>query len=245
MARPKKKRNISLFPTSSEFVATRCDNRNKVSLSIDEFEVIKLLDYENLSQEEAAYRMNVARTTVTSIYDKARKKLANFLIEGRRLVIQNGDEGVFKGNVLASIEIIASNKGELTIMRIAVPYENGEIFQHFGRTPAFKIYDVEDKKIVKSEILSCEGNGHAALGGWLTAHHVNAVICGGIGAGAIGVLSGANIKVFTGVVGKADQAINGLIDGTLECGLSDNCDHHHEEQEHECECHHECHCHNK
>ena len=243
MARPKKKRYISLLPTSSEFIATKSDSRTKIYLSIDELEVIKLLDYENLSQEEAAYRMNVARTTVTAIYDKARKKIANFLLGGHKLIVQNGDESVFKSNILVSLEIIESNKGDKTIMRIALPYENGEIFQHFGKTPAFKIYDIENKRVLKTEIHSCEGSGHAALGGWLVAHHVDAVICGGIGAGAIGVLEGSNIKVFTGVVGQADKAIKDLLNGTLECGTTDNCDCHEQANEEECHC--GCHCHDK
>ena len=69
-------------------------------------------------------------------------------------------------------------------MRIAVTYENGEIFQHFGHTEQFKIYDVEDGKIISSEVVDAGGSGHGALAGVLSALKVDALICGGIGGGA-------------------------------------------------------------
>ena len=68
-------------------------------------------------------------------------------------------------------------------MKIAATYENGNIFQHFGHTEQFKVYDVEDGKIVSSEVIGTDGNGHGALAGVLGGLHVEALICGGIGGG--------------------------------------------------------------
>ena len=74
-------------------------------------------------------------------------------------------------------------------MRIAVTYEDGKIFQHFGRTEQFKIYDVQDGAIVSSTVVGTGGSGHGALAGVLTALKTDALICGGIGGGAQAALA--------------------------------------------------------
>ena len=91
-------------------------------------------------------------------------------------------------------------------MRIAVTYENGEIFQHFGHTEQFKFYDVEDGQIVKEQVAGTNGQGHGALGGFLRNAGVDALICGGIGGGAKMALANAGITLYGGVTGSADEA---------------------------------------
>ena len=86
-------------------------------------------------------------------------------------------------------------------MRIAVTYENGQIFQHFGHTETFKIYDVEEGKVVHSEVIDTNGSGHGALAGVLNALNADVLICGGIGGGAQTALAAAGIKLFGGVSG--------------------------------------------
>ena len=98
-------------------------------------------------------------------------------------------------------------------MKIAVTYENGNIFQHFGHTEKFKVYDVEDGKIVSSEVIGTDGNGHGALAGVLGGLHVEALICGGIGGGAQNALAAAGIKLYGGVSGDADAAVEALLAG--------------------------------
>ena len=66
-------------------------------------------------------------------------------------------------------------------MKIAVTYENGEIFQHFGHTEKFKIYEVLDNQVKSTEIVDTDGNGHSALADFLRQNNVNVLICGGIG----------------------------------------------------------------
>ena len=95
-------------------------------------------------------------------------------------------------------------------MKIAVTYENGEIFQHFGHTEAFKIYDIADGKVVSAEVVDTNGSGHGALAGFLVAHGVDTLICGGIGGGAQNALAQAGIRLFGGVSGNADEAVNAL-----------------------------------
>jgi predicted Fe-Mo cluster-binding NifX family protein len=119
-------------------------------------------------------------------------------------------------------------------MKIAVTYENGLIFQHFGHTEQFKIYDIEDGKIISSEVIDTNGQGHGALAGVLGVAKVDALICGGIGMGAQMALAEAGIKLYGGVQGDADEAAQALAEGRLEYDPDATCDHHSHEEGHEC-----------
>ena len=114
-------------------------------------------------------------------------------------------------------------------MRIAVTYKNGNIFQHFGHTEQFKLYDIEDGKVIKTELIDTNGSGHGALAGLLKNLQVETLVCGGIGGGAIEALSTAGIKVHAGVCGDADAAVAQLLAGTLVASAQANCDHHGQE----------------
>ena len=111
-------------------------------------------------------------------------------------------------------------------MKIAVTYENGEIFQHFGHTAQFKLYEVEDGKIVNSEVIDTNGSGHGALAGLLSALNADVLICGGIGGGAQMALAQAGIKLYGGVSGDADEAVEAFISGCLDFDPDAKCDHH-------------------
>ena len=123
-------------------------------------------------------------------------------------------------------------------MKIAVTYENGEVFQHFGHTSEFKIYEVEDGKVVSSEVIGTDGNGHEALAGFLAADEVDVLICGGIGGGAQSALSDNGIEICSGATGSADAAVEAYLKGELE-NAGVNCNHHGEE--HTCGDHEEGH----
>ena len=112
-------------------------------------------------------------------------------------------------------------------MRIAVPYENenGTVFQHFGHSQAFKLYDVKDNAVEGSEVIGTEGSGHGALSELLQAHEVDVLICGGIGAGAIEALGEAGIRICAGVKGAADEAVAQHLAGTLAYTTEANCSH--------------------
>lgn len=100
-------------------------------------------------------------------------------------------------------------------MKIAVTYENGDIFQHFGRTEQFKVYDITDGKVTSAEIVSTNGNGHGALAGILSELKADTLICGGIGAGAQAALSNTGITLYGGVSGNADKAVKHCLQETL------------------------------
>ena len=124
-------------------------------------------------------------------------------------------------------------------MKIAVTYDNGNVFQHFGRTEFFKVYDVEDNKVVSSEIIGSNGTGHGALAGLLAGQSVDVLICGGIGGGAQEALAQAGVELCAGAQGDTDQAVEAYLKGEL-VSTGANCDHHHEEG-HSCGHHEEGH----
>ena len=121
-------------------------------------------------------------------------------------------------------------------MKLAVTYENGSVFQHFGRTEAFKVYEIEDDKVVRAEVIGTNGSGHSALAGVLAELGIDVLICGGIGGGAQAALADAGIEVCAGAQGSADEAVAAYLRGELtDAGVT--CDHHgahHECGEHGC-----------
>lgn len=119
-------------------------------------------------------------------------------------------------------------------MRIAVTYQNGEIFQHFGHTEQFKLYDVEDGKVVATEVVDTNGSGHGALAGVLQALKADVLICGGIGGGAQMALATAGIQLYGGVAGDADEAVQALLAGTLGYNPNVRCSHHEHGEGHTC-----------
>lgn len=109
-------------------------------------------------------------------------------------------------------------------MKIAVTYDNGTVFQHFGRTENFKVYEVEDGKIMSAEVRSCGGTGHEALADLLKEWGVSTVLCGGLGGGAKAALSAAGIEVVSGTKGDCDEAAEAYLAGEL-VSEDVNCDH--------------------
>ena len=117
-------------------------------------------------------------------------------------------------------------------MKIAATYDNGKIFQHFGRTEYFKVYEIQDGKVVSSEVIGSNGVGHGALAGLLGDRSVDVLICGGIGGGAQAALAQAGVELCAGASGDADQAVEAYLKGELVSSGA-NCDHHHEDG-HDC-----------
>jgi len=117
-------------------------------------------------------------------------------------------------------------------MKIAVPFENGQVFQHFGHTETFKLYEIEAGQIVSSGTVGTNGSGHEALAGFLSSLSVDILLCGGIGGGAQAALSEAGIEICSGAEGDADAAVQAYLKGELE-SAGVNCDHHHDHHEEE------------
>ncbi|MGI6054210.1 MAG: FKBP-type peptidyl-prolyl cis-trans isomerase [Clostridium sp.] len=124
-------------------------------------------------------------------------------------------------------------------MKIAVTYEDGNVFQHFGKTEFFKVYEAEDGKVISSEVISSNGSGHGALAGLLANQSVDVLICGGIGGGAQAALAEAGVELCAGAQGNTDEAVEAYLRGELFSSGA-NCDHHHEDG-HSCGDHEEGH----
>lgn len=223
MARPSKSKRVDRLPIYSEFQTKgREETENKLILNVEEFEVVRLLDYLGMTQEECAARMKVGRATVQALYTEARKKLARFLVEGTHLLIKGGNYELCPQDACIG-EI--SQKGVFQ-MKIAVTYQEGMVFQHFGHTEQFKVYTVEDGAITSAEVLDTNGQGHGALAGFLKEHNIDTLICGGIGGGARNALAEAGIELFPGAAGDADEQVNSFLAGKLSYDPNTRCSHH-------------------
>ena len=119
-------------------------------------------------------------------------------------------------------------------MKIAVPFENGMVFQHFGRSEQFKFYEVENGAVLHSEVVSINGQGHGALVGFLVQNGANVVLCGGIGTGAQVALMQAGIQMFGGISGLADVAVSNYLSGRLVFDPDVHCTHHDHDEGHSC-----------
>ena len=321
MPRPPRCRRICSAPRVERFCPCDVAESAPILLTLDEYEVIRLVDLKQQTHEQCAAQMDISRSTVQEIYENARRKLAACLVYGKPLHITGGNVRICSGQEQRSescyragpcdrtsqddnsetqgvgsacdstgqentsgtpgVEsacgsagqddtggtpgvrsacgsagksgtcctsgLTSDHKGDI-IMRIAVTYENGQIFQHFGHTAQFKIYDVANGEIVRAEVVDTNGSGHGALAGFLMQLGVDALICGGIGGGAQMALAEVGIRLFGGVSGDADAAVNALIAGNLGYNPDVHCNHHdheHGEGEHSCGSHgcgnHGCH----
>ena len=251
--RREKLRHVGIIPEYRGFTPDGLASGDAIDMTVDELEVLRLCDLEGLNQEAVAQHMGIARTTVAAICSRAHRKVANALVNGRAIVIEGGN--------IAYSPITTTTAAwpakEVDTMRVATTYDNGNIFMHFGRSEQFKIYDIQDGKVLNEQVVGTGGTGHGALAGLLANGGVDTLICGGIGGGAINALTQAGIKVYAGAQGNCDACVEALIAGTLaqtgeatydchghdhehihEHGGSCGCPGHHENEGHEgCSCH--------
>ena len=122
-------------------------------------------------------------------------------------------------------------------MKIAVTCENNNVFQHFGHTPGFAVFEADDTTIISETFLDSGSSGHGALAALLKESAVDVLICGGIGAGAINALGQAGIKVIGGASGDVRAVAEAFVKGTLSVRSDFHCNHHHHEEGHDCGSH--------
>ncbi|MGN0302192.1 MAG: DUF134 domain-containing protein [Anaerotardibacter sp.] len=213
--RKSRTRLIGILPEYTGFVPEGIPTGEIVTLTYDELEAIRLLDLEKLGQEDVALLMGVSRTTVTNIYERAREKIADSLVNGKALVVEGGAVR-FIGSDQWRFSPASNPKECEEIVRIAVPFEKGEIFQHFGRSSEFKFYDIKNGEVASSQVVETQGIGHGALVDFLKENDVDVLICGGIGGGAQNRLTNQGIEFYGGISGLADKAVVSFIEGTLE-----------------------------
>jgi len=236
MARPNKQKRVFSMPKGRFFSSLPMANQGtSIILEIEEYETIRLIDYRGLTQEACAQQMNIGRGTVQSLYAEARKKIARFIVEGINLQISGGNfelcDTMKQQYAQSPTRGGQESKEGNTPMKIAVTYDNGEVFQHFGQTSQFKIYEIADNKIASSTIIDANGLGHGALVGFLKDQGITTLICGGIGAGARNMLTEDDIQLLSGASGKADEQVASFLAGNLATSAANEC-HHHEGEAH-------------
>ena len=247
MPRPQRCRRICGMPQVTSFCPAHQQGEVPILLTLDEYEVIRLVDLEGKNHGECATQMDISRSTVQEIYESARKKIAACLVHGRQLVITGGNYRVCGGQELSrcgqcyrqGAEFAQAAQKNETVqgdqtMKIAVTYEDGQIFQHFGHTSQFKIYDVADGKVVSAQVVDTNGSGHGALAGFLMQQGVTTLICGGIGGGAQAALANVGITLYGGVSGSADEAVAALLSDKLDYQPDIQCNHHDHQPGHSC-----------
>lgn len=233
--RREKLRRVGIIPEYRGFTPDGLASGDAINMTVDELEALRLCDLGGLSQEEVAQHMGIARATVAAICSRAHRKVANALVNGRAIVIEGGN--------IAYSPITTTTAAwpakEVDTMRVATTYDNGNIFMHFGRSEQFKIYDIQDGKVLNEQVVGTDGTGHGALAGLLANGGVDTLICGGIGGGAINALTQAGITVYAGAQGSCDACVEALIAGTLAQTGKATCDCHGHDHEHgeSCGCH--------
>lgn len=227
MARPVKGRQVDRLPDYARFCAAGRElEGHRIVMTVEEYETLRLIDYLELTQEACAGRMGVGRGTVQSLYTSARKKLARFLVEGAVLDIAGGEFVLREsGGPAGRPDHLQAGKGDYH-MKIAVTYENGEVYQHFGHTSQFKVYEAQDGKVVSAQVVDTNGSGHGALAGFLAGMGVEVLICGGIGMGAKNALAEAGIRLYPGASGDADAQVEAFLAGSLAYDPDTQCSHH-------------------
>ena len=237
--RREKLRRVGIIPEYRGFTPDGLASGDAIDMTVDELEVLRLCDLEGLNQEEVAQCMGIARATVAAICSRAHRKVANALVNGRALSIEGGN--------IAYSPITTTTAAwpakEVGTMRVATTYDNGNIFMHFGRSEQFKIYDIQDGKVLNEQVVGTSGTGHGALAGLLANGGVDTLICGGIGGGAINALTQAGITVYAGAQGSCDACVEALIAGKLAQTGEATCDCHGHDHEHAHEHGESCGCH--
>ena len=193
MARPSRCRRICTEPDYVRFEPSGAKNTEPVFLTVDEYEAVRLIDFEKRTHEQCAAQMGVSRTTVTEMYERAREKIADCLVNGRTLQIGGGNYMVCDGSAKTGCAERCDRAKRLSIrqatdsaagkeeekMKIAVTYENGNVFPHFGHTEQFKVYEAENGEVTGAQVMDTNGSGHGALAGMLAGLGVDTLILTG------------------------------------------------------------------
>lgn len=241
MPRPPKCRRVCGLPVAARYGPTDRPAAACVEMTLDEYEAIRLIDLLGYEQGDCARQMGVKRSTAQNICHAARRKLADALVNGKELRIGGGAyalcaraescAGAQSGPCRRADK--APNLKEDEPMIIAVTYEDGQVFQHFGHTRQFKLYRVEDGAASPLRVVDAGGSGHGALAGFLRALNVDGLICGGIGGGARAALAEAGIAVYPGASGEADAQAAALAAGKLAYNPDAQCAGHEHGHAHE------------
>ena len=220
MPRPRKLRNVCSMPKSCSFGPLDLRSIEIINMTVDEYETIRLIDLEGLTQEECSKQMNVARTTVQGIYIDARKKLADSLVNGKRIIIGGGEYrlcGGLQGGCGRGChreECIKNNVKENDKMKIAIPADecskNSKVCMSYGRTSFFAVYDTETKEysFLDNSAAASQGGAGIKASQMLIDNGVTVVITERLGQNAADVLNIGKVKIMQAIAGDIETNVN-------------------------------------
>lgn len=226
MVRPKLNRIIVSPPAIASLMPYgrmgRCSCKgNSIHITYDEYEAVRLIDYEGMQQADAAKQMNISRPTLTRIYAAARNKIATAMVEGRPIMLSDGN---------IEFEHYQQQKSKTQVMnqKIAIPTSEGKLWPHFGKAPQVTFATIEDGKIKQTDTLQAPPHEHGAMPKFIAEHGATDVLCGGLGQGAVDMLNKLGIQVHGGAPAiEVDKLLAMYLGGTIVYGDSS--------------CHHTCH----
>jgi len=227
MGRNKQLRQILSNPQAAGFrpFGRNCKRGECIELLFDEYETVRLLDYEGRQQAEAAELMKISRPTLTRIYMEARHKLAKAIVEGLQIRITGGN---------TDFVTYQSNKTNIVIMnqKIAIPTNDGVLWPHFGKAPQVTIVTIEDGQVKETIVLDAPEHEHGAMPRFIAAHGCTDVLCGGLGGGAVNMLNQLGIEVHAGAPAiPVAELLSQYLGGTIIYGDGschhDGCGGHH------------------
>ena len=217
MPRPIKERSVSDKPFCCRFVPENNSNHESVTLTMDEFEVIRKCDYERLSQENCALTMNVSRTTVQRIYSSARSKIAEALVCGKVLEIDGGKVS-FDSEELLDTNNYKNKKGEVS-MKIAIGLDGNNVANHFGQCNDYRIIELLENKVVNQVDIHDEEYVHQLRPQFLKDLGVDDSIMNSMGKGAYNRLIALNIKTINAENKSVEDALNSFLKNELNLEL--------------------------
>lgn len=238
MPRPEKKRHVC--PLSGVRRFDTDGNAPALEIRADELEALRLCDLEELAQQEAATRMGVSRGTLQRLLYSAHRQIAFALVCGHPIHLGPPAESrrAQAGGCGKKCRFCRAKRKNTQAggknMIIAVTSENGEVFQHFGHTPEFTIYETKGDELLGPRVVPTGENGHGALAGLLDALGVEVLICGGIGGGAQMALDEIGVEVVGGASGKVADVVAAYLKGELQVDPDFQCHHHDHDGGHEC-----------
>ena len=203
MPRPRKCRKVCQMPRINEFLpAGEGAADTAVILTVDEYEALRLIDREGFSQEECSGYMHVARTTVQLIYNSARKKLADALVEGRPLRIEGGDYQICDGREDTCGVPLDENKQDVCIV--------------LSRAPYFLFRDNGEDKIVENPAAQAQGGAGIQAAQFLADSNIDVLITVRCGENAAEVLKAADIQIYKSVNKAAADDLTAWESGKME-----------------------------
>lgn len=201
-----------------------CEGREAIILNVDEFETIRLIDREGLSQQECGQYMGVARTTVQQIYTAARKKLADALVEGLPLRIEGGDYRLCENEE----ECFAcpgcwKHPGGVKIkeegpMKIAIPLDENktDVCLTFGRAPYILFAQDGREEILENPAAQAQGGAGLKAAQFLVDQEAEVLITFRCGQNAADVFTAAEMQIYKAQGTTAEENVQAFLNGKLE-----------------------------